>query len=171
MLRLDLTALRAGPVEVSGSVAPDAPVFGGLDFRVDEPVVVRGRLTDSGHGQYYMQATLTTLVLCACRRCLTDIRFDVKADIQVMFTDDQETDDSAAYMIPARAAQIELDEMVREQLILAVPNFLECRASCRGLCARCGNDLNDGPCDCQPEPDPRWAVLEALKSAGDDKES
>jgi uncharacterized protein len=60
--------------------------------------------------------------------------------------------------------------MIREELILAVPEYVLCREECRGLCPRCGKDLNEGPCACRPEPDPRWAALEALKHMGPDGE-
>jgi uncharacterized protein len=134
-------------------------------------VHVRGRLTEAGPGQYYWQGTLAAHVIATCRRCLRDTEIEVDVDVGVVYTDDAEVDDSAAYMIPDRATVIELDDMVREQMILAVPDYPLCQEDCSGLCAKCGKDLNDGPCDCRPDPDPRWAVLEALKSRGHDKES
>jgi uncharacterized protein len=54
--------------------------------------------------------------------------------------------------------------VVREELGLAVPKFLECRDDCRGLCPNCGKDLNAGPCGCAaPAVDPRWRALADLK--------
>lgn len=59
---------------------------------------------------------------------------------------------------------IEVDELVREQILLALPARLLCREDCQGLCALCGADLNEEPCACQQkEVDPRWAALAALK--------
>ena len=52
---------------------------------------------------------------------------------------------------------------IRDELILAAPRYLQCRDDCRGLCPRCGQDLNAGPCGCAPEPDPRWSALYALR--------
>src|SRR5437879_13900238 len=52
-----------------------------------------------------------------------------------------------------------LDDLVRQEVILAVPFRPQCRADCRGLCRQCGQDLNVGTCACAPPPDPRWAVL------------
>jgi uncharacterized protein len=72
--------------------------------------------------------------------------------------------------VPPQATELELGEMVREELILAVPPYVLCREDCRGLCPQCGNDLNEGPCSCSPEPDPRWAKLEALKQQRPDEE-
>jgi len=66
------------------------------------------------------------------------------------------------YLVPRRAAAIDLTEAVREELLLAVPQYVVCRDDCRGLCPRCGADLNAGPCGCAPETDPRWAALTKL---------
>src|SRR2546422_132133 len=52
-----------------------------------------------------------------------------------------------------------LDDLVRQEVILAVPFSPQCRADCRGLCPQCGQDLNVGACACAPPPDPRWAAL------------
>lgn len=54
---------------------------------------------------------------------------------------------------------IVLDDLVRQEVLLAVPFNPQCRDDCRGLCAQCGQDLNKGACACAPPPDPRWAVL------------
>ncbi len=171
MLRVGLATLRDGPVEVSGSIEPRAPIFESLDFRVRDPVEVRGRLSDVGPGNYYLQGKIATQVTAPCRRCLRDVAIRVDEEFGVVFTEDSTPDDPAAYVITGRTGEIEMDEMVREQIILAVPDYPECRVDCRGLCAICGKDLNDGLCDCRPEPDPRWAALDALKSTMTDKES
>lgn len=54
---------------------------------------------------------------------------------------------------------IVLDDLIRQEVLLAVPFNPQCRDDCRGLCAQCGQDLNKGACACAPPPDPRWAVL------------
>lgn len=61
--------------------------------------------------------------------------------------------------------EIDVGEILREQLILALPIAHLCRDECKGLCARCGKDLNEGPCQCPPEPpaDDRWAGLRNVK--------
>ena len=60
--------------------------------------------------------------------------------------------------------QIDLEEALRAELLLALPIAPLCRDDCKGLCARCGKDLNEGPCACPPEPkDDRWAALRSVK--------
>jgi uncharacterized protein len=59
---------------------------------------------------------------------------------------------------------IDLDPVVREQLLLSIPAYPVCRESCKGLCPVCGANLNDGDCGCDRRtPDPRWAGLEKFR--------
>ena len=60
--------------------------------------------------------------------------------------------------------QIDLAPMVREEVLLAVPDGPLCRPDCPGLCPICGADLAEGPCGCDTtERDERWAVLDQLR--------
>jgi uncharacterized protein len=54
------------------------------------------------------------------------------------------------------------DDLVWEDIVLAVPSRLLCKPDCEGLCLRCGSNLNEAPCDCKPDTDPRWAILQDL---------
>ncbi len=56
-----------------------------------------------------------------------------------------------------------LDALVSQQLYLEFPEKVLCRPDCRGLCPRCGADLNQGPCSCPPEGDSRWTALGQLQ--------
>ena len=170
MLRIDLRALAAGPVDTDVALPPDAPVLEGLEHALATPLRVRGRLTASGEGRYFWHGTLETQVAGNCRRCLVPVVADVRAEVGALFSEDDAGEDPATYPIPPGAGELDLRTMVREELLLAAPAYLLCREDCRGLCARCGKDLNDGPCSCEPEPDPRWAALRALREQGPDDE-
>lgn len=62
------------------------------------------------------------------------------------------------------AGKADLEEVLREAILLEIPFANLCREDCRGLCPRCGQDLNAGPCGCQEKPaDPRWAALKEVK--------
>ncbi|GHO87730.1 YceD family protein [Dictyobacter formicarum] len=59
--------------------------------------------------------------------------------------------------------QVDLTEAIRQAVLLAIPTVPLCKEDCAGLCARCGHDLNLGPCDCKPEvDDTRLNVLKQL---------
>ena len=54
---------------------------------------------------------------------------------------------------------LDLDDLVREEVLLAMPYKPLCKSDCRGLCPHCGVDLNTETCQCAPPPDPRLAAL------------
>ena len=56
---------------------------------------------------------------------------------------------------------------VREDVLLEIPGFPLCDDGCKGLCAQCGRDLNEGPCGCAPSEEAHspWSVLDGLISA------
>ena len=58
---------------------------------------------------------------------------------------------------------VDLTEEVREAMILTFPGYPICRESCKGLCPKCGKNLNDGPCGCRAESEDCWAGLDALE--------
>jgi uncharacterized protein len=167
MLRIDLAAVREGPVETAAQVAADDPLVAGAGVALASPLVVSGRLSSAGEGKYYWQARLATVVEAECRRCLAPVRVPLSQSLGLVFVAEEDArDDDDCYVVPRRATVLDLTGAVREELMLAVPQFVECRADCRGLCPRCGADLNAGPCRCQPETDPRWALLTKLTKGG-----
>jgi len=170
MLHIDLRTLDASPVDTDVALPANAPVFDDLDLALAAPVQVRGRLTQSGEGRYFWHGVLETEIEGSCRRCLVPVIAGVRAEVGALFTEDDAADDPSTYPLPPRAGELDLGTMVREELLLAAPAYLLCREDCRGLCARCGKDLNDGPCSCEPEPDPRWDALRALKGQVPDDE-
>jgi uncharacterized protein len=58
---------------------------------------------------------------------------------------------------------MELEDILREQVLLALPMQRVCREDCRGICPVCGKDRNEAPCDCREHPaDDRWRALGKL---------
>jgi uncharacterized protein len=164
MLQVDLRELGHGPVDTTGQLAPGDPLLAGLDVELAEPVRVTGRLQETGEDRYYWSGTLQTTVRATCRRCLQDLVLPVAAEVGALFSQEPDAeDDPDAYPLPGDAVVVDVTPAVREELLLAVPRYALCRPDCRGLCPRCGRDLNAGSCDCSTPADPRWAALAALK--------
>src|SRR5438309_1451183 len=117
-----------------------------------------------GAGRFYWKGALRAQVGGECRRCLAPVPLTVTADIRALVTEDPDAqEDPDSYPLAHDATQVDPRPAVREELLLAVPPWVVCREGCRGLCPRCGRDLNAGPCGCPPARDPRWQVLAALK--------
>jgi len=164
MLRIDLRAVDKSPVDVSGSIATDDPTFDGVDLDLRLPVRVSGRIVRAGSGRFYWRGRIETKLGGACRRCLAGLEMPIDQQVDVFFAERaSQGEDATEYTIPEGTGFLDLADAVREELLLAAPVFAECREDCAGLCARCGKDLNLGPCDCSPVPDPRWAALERLR--------
>jgi len=133
MLRVGLSALEQGPVDTAATVAVGDPLFEGLEFSLSEPVEVTGQLSAAGPGSYYWRGKLHTAVEASCRRCLAPVSLRVDAPVEILFTEDEQADDPSVYVIPARSKTLDLSEAVREELILAVPDYVLCRENCAGL--------------------------------------
>lgn len=163
MLRIDLAAVREGPVAVADRIAPDDPLVKATGLALAAPIAVGGRLSTAGDDKFYWQASLETVVRAQCRRCLAPVDVPISESLGLVFVSEEEAgDEDDCYVVPRRASVLDLSEAVREELLLAVPQYAVCRDDCRGLCRRCGADLNAGPCGCAPETDPRWEALTKL---------
>ncbi|HXY68593.1 MAG TPA: DUF177 domain-containing protein [Gemmatimonadales bacterium] len=165
MLRIDLAAVREGPVAVADQIAPDDPLVKATGLALAAPLAVGGRLSTAGEGRYYWQASLDTVVRAECRRCLAPVDVPISESLGLIFVPEEEArdDEDDCYLVPRRASVLDLSVAVREELQLAVPQYVVCREDCRGLCKRCGADLNKGPCGCTTaEVDPRWETLTKL---------
>lgn len=165
MLQIDLREAAHGPVETAGELAGNDPALAGLDVALAGPVQVRGRLQATGDDRFYWHGSLRTVVAGTCRRCLAPVAVPVEVEVGASFSREPDAaDDPDTYAVPPDASQIDLRPAVREELLLAVPQYVLCREDCRGLCPRCGKDLNAGPCNCAPAPpDSQWQALEALR--------
>ncbi|MFB9516606.1 YceD family protein [Streptomyces purpureus] len=108
-----------------------------------------------------------------CVRCLEPLRQEVEADFQEMFSypdtddrgrkaatgDDAEDDED---MTPLEDGMFDLEPVLRDAVVLALPMQPVCREDCAGLCAECGANLNDDPDHHHDAVDIRWAALQGL---------
>ena len=149
MLRLNLRALNDGPAAVAGTLDPADPVFLGLGLRFQEPVQVEGMLQEAGDGDYLWRGHVHGVLAGECRRCLTGVTLAVDDDVDVLFSSDPElAEDPSVYPLEPAAVEVDVTSAVREEIALRVSVFPLCRPDCKGLCAKCGADLNAGPCAC-----------------------
>jgi uncharacterized protein len=98
-----------------------------------------------------------------CARCLSEFSTDLRLEVCELFTGPDNPGPEDAYRISG--TEIDLEPMLRDAIALALPLHPLCNEDCRGMCPRCGTDLNSGSCDCKDdEGDPRWAALDALRA-------
>ena len=112
----------------------------------DEAVVVSGTVQTCWVGQ--------------CRRCLEEATGQVSVDVREIF--DPNPVEGETYLL--RGDSVDLEPLVREAVMLALPQAPLCSEDCAGLCSECGANRNTTDCGCTNEVlDPRWAALDALK--------
>lgn len=149
MLRVDIRDLRRGPVETVGAVAPTDPLFEGIDVPLAGPLQVTGVLETTGRGDYFWKGRFEGRINGECRRCLREFVLPVEASVDALFSADPDLqDDPSVYPLTEPVTHIDVTGAVREELVLAAPAYPLCREDCRGLCPKCGADLNQGPCGC-----------------------
>ena len=168
MLRLDLACLgRESTVQVDARVPADDPLWEGLEVSFDGPVEVLLRVSEAGSGEIVARGTVQATLLQECRRCLEPVRSRLAEELTMVFvpSDSPEAeDDGDVRLFKANAAELDLGQPVREELVLTIEPYVVCDPECRGLCPRCGANRNTETCSCtEEESDPRWDALRALK--------
>ena len=165
MLSFDRTSLESRAVRVDGHLGAGDPIWEEGDAKPAEPIHVTGRLSSAGEGRYYLSGRFVGAVDSECRRCLSPVRAPVTEEVHLLFAEsgDEEAADSDVYLLDPREPEVDLRPALREQWQLAVPGFALCREDCRGICPRCGADLNQGPCECEAAIDPRWKALKEIR--------
>ena len=134
----------------------------GSSYPVQEPVLASGVVRNTA-GVLVLEGKLTTRLLGVCDRCAKEFQREVEFPISaVLVTElvDEENEDEWVFQLEGDSA--DLDDIVTTAFVLNMDSKLLCKPDCKGLCCRCGANLNDGPCGCEPEPDPRFAALKQL---------
>jgi uncharacterized protein len=172
MLSFDVRAVAQHAVAVQGALTPSDPVWIDADLPPTAPVLVEGRVSSAGGGRYYWSGTIQGVATQECTRCLVPVSVQVSEQVRALFAepgvDGEEAgdeEDPDVYTLAPGSGLIDLRDAVREHWLLNVPRFVLCREDCKGLCPRCGENLNHATCACEPARDSRW---DALRSARND---
>ena len=134
----------------------------GTSYPVTEPVVASGTVRNTA-GVLVMTGMIRTCIHGTCDRCAADFHRDVEFPIDVVLVEElsnEEIEDE--WVFPLEGDSADLEDIIRTVFVLNMESKLLCKPDCKGLCCRCGKNLNDGPCSCQKELDPRFAALRQL---------
>lgn len=173
---LDVASIREAYRRIDRTDAPAA--FAADDaYRIVAPVELRASL-HKNRERVRLDGTVRTTLELDCSRCLEGFRVPVEAAFDVAYlpatidpqgAGEREVEENDLDTAFYRDGVIDLSELVREQLFLALPMKPLCSEACRGLCPDCGTNLNTGSCSCAREwEDPRLAPLKALARKNDD---
>ena len=148
----------------------------GVDFSCDLetedllfPSIVRYLTAPHAEGRVFneagvlrMEGEIRTELLCLCDRCAGEFESTKMTPLSAVIVEknDDNADDPELFFLDGD--EIDLDEILSTLFILSMDTKFLCREDCKGLCPKCGRNLNLGPCGCGKELDPRFAVLEQL---------
>ena len=140
--------------------------FSDLDFGgsrpASEPLKAQGQVRNEA-GVLVLTATLDTMLHCVCDRCAASFDRPFHQELEAILVRelmDEKNEDDWTFLLQGDAA--DLDDIITTGFVLNMESKFLCSPDCKGLCGTCGKNLNEGPCGCKPEPDPRLAVLKQL---------
>ena len=127
---------------------------------VARPVQVSGEVRNTG-GLLELELTAQTVLDAVCDRCGRAFSLDKAVPYRCMLAEKLENGENDEIEL-LEDGKADAGELARTAFILGMDTKTLCSEDCKGLCPRCGADLNLGPCSCKRETDPRLAVLAKL---------
>jgi len=176
---ISLQELELHKVEFNEEFRPDA-IDLGADVRARTPIRSQGRaeLIEERHGKHdvlldiRLVGDFSTSLELNCARCLEVVVRDIAKPFDLLYRpqgadagrDELTVTQAEADIGYYKGDGLLLEDVLREQVLLAVPIKVVCSDECKGLCPRCGRNLNHEDCTCaEPVPDPRWGALKDIK--------
>ncbi|RKX25955.1 MAG: hypothetical protein DRP45_04695 [Candidatus Zixiibacteriota bacterium] len=163
---LNLRGFEEFPADIRIEAEPGQ--FKSLSGRVIrvEKVVVELAVQKSGE-EYFCQGSVSAQLLMECARCLAEFPMEVdsKTDFVIsagMLAEKHKDviDDEDYVLLRGNDLCVDVSEPVRQAVVLSLPLKPLCSEECKGLCARCGTNLNKKTCSCViEETDSRWDGL------------
>jgi uncharacterized protein len=175
----EIKDLELHPVEFAERFEPGA-IDLGPEYRQCTAIESSGRadLVEEHHGKHKIiqdiriAGRLATSLELICARCLEPLTQEVKREFDLLYRpqgadagrDEMSVTDAEAEISYYEGEGILLEDVVREQVLLAAPLKVTCREDCKGLCPHCGQNLNEGQCSCTVAvEEPRWAALKEIR--------
>jgi uncharacterized protein len=150
--------------------------FSGENLEQGSPLKAAGvaELLPHTGGEVRITGRYTVEMKAQCDRCLGNARFPLDAGFDLFYEpmsviareEEVEIDEGEAEMGFYEGGGMELEDILREQILLALPMQRVCGEACQGICPVCGKNRNESPCDCKIESaNDRWEALRKLSSS------
>ncbi len=138
-------------------------------LKIKAPILGKGRIYFTRDGMF-LNFTANALIESSCSRCLKDFEepLQLKLNYEIVTSKEAEEMDEEEDILVVDGDVMDLEEVIIEELIMKAPMKPLCRENCKGICNSCGQNLEEGSCNCTPreEPeqtiDPRLAKLKGL---------
>ena len=169
-MRIEVDQLERGEKAFAHTYEPEELILDEERARLLVPPQIRGSASLKGQ-EVRLRGQITARAEVDCDRCLRSIAVPIETEFDVTYIPASEYAEKETAELQAEdlllsvyeGDTIDVDEIVREQLLLALPVRALCTEDCKGFCPVCGTDRNTNDCQCEEqEADPRWAALKNL---------
>jgi uncharacterized protein len=162
-----VSKIPAQGIQLSFSEAPSELELAAAGAQFHEPIAVDVMLRKIGDS-VSVTGEISARVMFECVRCLREFLSSLRISVDAQFFPGPVAVAAGEHVMPADEAEnyyygqdvLILDDLVRQELLLAIPFNPQCKPDCRGLCSQCGQDLNLGACQCRL---PASSQLSALR--------
>ena len=167
MLQYNVRDILADPrIVITVEETLDLPSisYGGEEIAITQAPVVSGQIRNLDGTMLEYKGSAELVMRMPCSRCMEDVAVPLLLEFSQRFLPAESVgddwDEDAEVFTEYR---LDLQDFVMNEIILGVPMKVVCREDCKGLCPKCGRNLNEGPCNCDfHEEDPRWDALKSL---------
>lgn len=156
-----------GKVPVNGDIEIGETDFLGERFVFTKPLSLTGSIVNNG-STLELSSEAKSEIKVRCARCGRELTVDIAFPIHDLFAEEDDTLTPNEDIVLFTGTKIDMKDIAVNHFLMNVPGKFLCSDNCKGLCAKCGKDLNDGDCDCsKDEIDPRWAALADIMKQSD----
>jgi len=173
---LSIKEMEVRRVRFDETFQPGDIDFSSEDVKQSSPLHAAGvaELLANTDGEVRIQGRLTVKLESECDRCLGRAEFPLDTRFDLFYRPSQSLNTAEEVAIDEGEAEIgfyegsgmELEDILREQVMLLLPMQRVCSPECRGICPVCGKNRNESACDCREEPvNDRWSALRKISQA------
>ena len=134
-------------------------------FVIKQKNPIELKLSNIGRSKALVEGKANLTFAFTCDRCLRDVdyTFDLSFSFRAISPDCMEQDEESAEMDYIEGYHLNVDELINNEILLNWPMKVLCTETCKGICKKCGKNLNEGDCDCDDfVPDPRMAAIKDI---------
>lgn len=148
-----------GSISVSGEIPFADTDFLGELYHFDKGVKISGSISNNGKSLAF-KADCSGVMSTKCARCMKDIDVAINFEVDEFLAQDDGTVSEDSDIILFDGYTVDIDDIVMNSFLMNISGKYLCKEDCKGLCSKCGADLNEGDCGCDHDDiDPRWAAL------------
>ncbi|HUB79298.1 MAG TPA: DUF177 domain-containing protein [Bryobacteraceae bacterium] len=171
---LSVKEMELRKIRFDETFAPGQIEFSSENLEQVSPLHAEGsaELLKNTDGEVRIRGRYTVEFTAPCDRCLVNSRYPLDAGFDLFYQpvaaiardEEIEIDEGEAEIGFYQGGGLELEDILREQILLALPMQRVCSEACKGICPVCGKNRNQSACDCHVHPvDDRWSALRKLE--------